>query len=294
MHAFTLDHLRGYGLVIGLTAALLGVGPDPAEAAVSTAVKTCIATAYAEHKECKQTCAAIHADARDECQLKDPECIRACLAGREDCRDATGLASDVQVCHADREAAVAQCRAAFAADTPERDTCVDAAQLTSFVCRDDAREANRAELRLCGTGFRGCRRECPRVADPPTSPAECRSAARAEYVVCRDECKEDYQLAKDACRGLDHTCVETCRSDRDACRTQADDQLGALIDACNATRDAQIATCGGEDACIDAAQAAAFQCRDQAREDMKPSFEACRAAFHECVVGPPGCPAAAP
>lgn len=294
MRARSFDRRLLRTLAIALAATWIGVDPGAARATTPEAVKMCVAAARAEHKECRRTCAAVHADARDECQIKDPDCIRACLAGREDCRGATGIDDDIEACHTSREAAVAACRASFAAGTPERDTCVDAAQLTCFGCRDDAREANRAEVRLCNTGFRGCRLACPRVLDPPTSPSECRATARVEHVACREDCNEDFQVEKDACRGLDHACVEVCRDSRDACRDEADDQLESLIDACNATRDAQIATCAGDDACIDAAQSAAFQCRDQAREDMKPSFQACRAAYQACVVGPPGCPAAAP
>ncbi len=263
----------------------LAVAPLAAEAATNV----CVKNARSEHGECKQACSTARADATDACRLQDPVCVDACLAGREECRSASGIGSDLDLCAAEREAAAQACRAQFAAGSPERDSCIDAAQLQSFLCRYDSRKANQAELRVCQAGFRGCRGACPRNANPPESPSACRAAAKDAFASCKLDCQEDFQVEKDICLNRDHACVELCRADRALCMQGADDALGTRIASCNADRNAQVTACNGDEACIQAAKATAFQCRDQAREDLKPQFQACRAAFHACVEGPPGC-----
>lgn len=53
------------------------------------------------------------------------------------------------------------CRSLYAADTPERDACVDQAQLAAFACPDAAREAAKPGLRACREAFLDCAVACP-------------------------------------------------------------------------------------------------------------------------------------
>ncbi len=278
-----------------LTAALLATLGSPAAATT----KECLRAARAEYADCKATCKEEFQTAKDACHNRDHACVEVCRAERSECVDATGLAADLQACEDARDAAVANCKALYPSGSPERDQCIDNAQVQAFVCRDAAREQNKPELKACRTAFRACVRACPAGAGPVESPAVCLRNAKDAYTACLAECREDYQIAKDACRNRDHECVEACRVQRHDCRAPIRAQLEADIAACNATRDAAIQTCRDQnppdspelDACIDQAQVVAFQCRDQARENAKPGFAACRADFRACVQACPPPPA---
>jgi hypothetical protein len=107
--------------------------------------------------------------AKDTCLDRDHACVEACRAERTDCRAPILAVLDaaLDVCATDRQAAIDTCRTLYAADTPERDACIDQAQLAAFVCRDTAREEARPGLRACREAFVDCAEACP----PPGSPS---------------------------------------------------------------------------------------------------------------------------
>jgi hypothetical protein len=270
-------------------------GLAPVLATPAAAAGECRRAARAEYADCKATCKEDFQTAKDACHNRDHACVEVCRAQRSECVDATGIQADLQACEDARDAAVATCKSLYASGTPERDQCIDNAQVQAFVCRDTARELNKPELKACRQAFRACVMACPPGAGPVVSPAECQVAAKTAYKACLAECREDYQIAKDACRNRDHECVEQCRSDRHDCRAPILVELAADVAACNATRDAAIQTCRDDnppdspelDACIDQAQVVAFQCRDQAREEAKPGLHGCRVDFRSCVLACP-------
>jgi hypothetical protein len=265
-----------------------------AEANSRKAVRTCVAEASREVRECRAACLEEKQAASDLCLRRDQACVDVCRAERETCRDDTGLADALELCRASFEEDRQECRATTLPDTPERDACIDAAQVTAFRCRDAAREIARPLLRSCRRAFGGCARACalPDPTEPPPDLRQCRSDAAHAASACRAICQEDFQLAKDACKGRDHECVEQCRADRSACVAPIREELDAAVAACRAVRDQGVADCRvlhapaspELDACIDEVQVQAFQCRDAAREIARPQLEACRTDFRACVV----------
>jgi hypothetical protein len=268
----------------------------------------CIKAASVEYRECKGVCKEDYQIAKDACLNKDHICVEACREERAECREATGFDAAIDACNDEKEAAIATCKTLYAAGTPERDQCIDNAQLAGFQCRDGVREELKDDLTACRKGdpalgiqgFRPCVAACPEGAGPVEDPKQCKLDAKTAYKACGAACREDFQIAKDACRNRDHVCVEQCRTDREACKDPIQDALDAAVAACKATKQAAVDVCQAThpagsaelDACIDQAQAVAFQCRDQAREDAKPGFAACRAAFRTCVQACPPPPPA--
>jgi hypothetical protein len=255
------------------------------------AIGQCIKTSAGEYQECKADCKEAYQTAKDACSDRDHVCVEACREERADCRDATGFDAAIDACDDGKEAAIANCKTLYGAGTPERDTCIDNAQLAAFQCRDQVREDNKLELKACRTTFRTCQSICPPGAGPVVDPKTCKREAKDASKTCGADCREDFQVAKDACRNRDHDCVETCRADRQACKAPIQATLDAVTAGCKATKQAAIALCAGDDTCIDQAQAVAFVCRDDAREDARPGFHACRQTFKTCVQA---CPAASP
>ncbi len=283
--------LAALALLIGAFVAI-GFGSARAD------VDSCLQAARAEVLECRELAREAFRTAKDACLERDHDCVDVCRADREDCAETSQIAADLAVCNADREVAVDACRNTTPEDSPERDTCIDAAQVDAFTCRDGAREANKGELKACRADFRSCARAC----GPPLVRGEarvCRQEAILEFTAAKDACKQDRRLAVDACRKLDHTCVEQCRADRDGCRAPIEAALETAVDTCRAARDEAVDVCRAttaddtpeRDACVDAAQLANFQCRDAAREAARPERQACRDSFLSCVEV---CPRAMP
>lgn len=277
-------------LAVAVAVAVLAV------AAPSHATDSCRADAKQSFKDCKaDSKEAFQAD-KDACLNRDHDCVEACRADRYDCRQATGFDAAIDACNSTLADAKAQCRADHGPGTPERDACIDQAQVVAFQCRDDAREAAKHPLKACRATFRTCAQACPAPApENPVNTSQCKLDARTAYKAAQAECKEDFQVDKDACRHKDHACVEQCRADREGCRQPVEDQLASDVAACNAQRDAAKANCHSLyadgtpelDQCIDNAQVQAFECRDMARETAHPGFHACRESFKSCVQGCP-------
>jgi hypothetical protein len=284
-----VDRFRTWLAVVAGLAILL-------PAAVSLARNACVADAAAEHKECKADCKEDYQAAKDACLDRDHDCVEVCRAHRSECREATGIDAAISACNATLYDARKTCRDTYAAGTPERDACIDQAQVVAFVCRDTAREQAKPLLKQCRKDFRACARTCARNDPPnPLDRKQCKLDALVTYRGCKADCREDFQVAKDGCKHRDHACAEQCREDRADCRQPVLDQRDAAIAQCNATRSAAVDNCRtlyGEgtperDACIDQAQVVAFRCRDDAREAARPDLKVCRDAFRACVQSCP-------
>jgi hypothetical protein len=282
-------------LLPAMTAVLL-LGPSPVRAIPVTG-NPCVDDAAQARQECTAQCKEDFQTAKDNCVNKDHACMEVCRALRAECREATGLDAAIDACNDTLRAAKASCRAQHAEGTPERDACIDQAQMVAFQCRDAERSSRRSALNACRREFRACARECP-PANPPVTvddKRQCRSDAKLAHDACKAGCREEFQFLKDACLGRDHVCMEDCRARRDTCRQPVEDDLRAAKAACNATRDAAIDNCKSlyppdtpeRDQCTDNAQVEAFQCKDAARESLRPRVQACRDQFRTCVLGCP-------
>lgn len=162
-----------------VTAAIVVV---TALAAAARADLACRLQAKDDYVACKQSCQGDYRDAKLTCRNIDPACGTACLAARQVCRDgyesilATGqvpgggtlanCAAGTDGCRAQLDVDKAACGAPCNGD-PTCDSCVDAAQVTSFICRDTCHEswsANAVVMALkdsCQTTFQACIAACP-------------------------------------------------------------------------------------------------------------------------------------
>jgi len=147
----------------------------------------CILQAISDFKDCKAQCKDDYRSAKFTCRGIDPACGKACLGARLDCLDGvedilrTGqvpgggtldnCAGGTDKCRADLEAAKQACGAPCDKnpDPATCDTCVDAAQVTAFVCRDTCRESWRhnttvvALAQQCKDTFKACVALCPHI-----------------------------------------------------------------------------------------------------------------------------------
>lgn len=262
----------------------------------SASASTCLDEAVQDKKACKADCREAFQTAKDACLNRDHACVEVCRAERSECRDATGIDAALLACESTLEDARAQCRATTAPGTPERDQCVDQAQVVAFQCRDTARENARPALKECRATFKTCARACPPAGPSgPENPKQCKADAKDAYHTCKGDCREDYQIAKDLCRNRDHECAEDCRAERWTCKEPILTQLEDDKAQCNDERDDDIDVCEGLygtgtpelDQCTDNAQVDAFQCRDGHREAAKPGLNACRSAYQTCVQACP-------
>lgn len=252
----------------------------------------CSDEAAQDRRDCRADCRESFQAAKDGCLNRDHDCVEVCRAQRSECRDATGIDAARRACDDALESARQACRAAHAPETPERDACIDQAQVIAFQCRDQAREQARPGLEQCRDDFKTCAKACPGAGpEAVVDRAQCRRDAKAAFLDCRATCKEDFQVAKDVCLNRDHECVEQCRADRYTCKQPIYAQADAAKVQCNNTRDDAIDTCRalyGEgtaerDQCVDNAQVDAFRCRDMANEAARPGLRACRDTYQACA-----------
>lgn len=266
-------------------------------------VMPCISDANQAAKDCKADCTEAYQLAKDTCVNRDHLCVEGCRADRDTCRTdpVADLNAALGACNATLAGAKATCRGLYADGTPERDACIDQAQVVAFTCRRAARQVAKPLLKACRSAFKVCvRTNCPPSSSPdPAFVFVCKQEAREVRMDCVAACVEAKQLAKDTCLNRDHACVEICRSTRDGCRAPFLATLAADLAVCKMDRQTAIQNClnlypaGSPEraTCIDQAQVAAFQCRDTAREGVAADLAACRAAFHICAQA---CPPAGP
>jgi hypothetical protein len=151
----------------------------------ATADLACKLQAKEEYRACKADCKTDYRSTKLSCRNVDPACGLGCMAGRQACRDAVDAILDTgqlpppgggtldncvdgtDGCKARLQAAKDACGAPCAPGDEACDSCVDAAQVTSFVCRDDCRESWRSDPVVgalkdsCTTVFKACIGACP-------------------------------------------------------------------------------------------------------------------------------------
>jgi len=141
----------------------------PPEAPVDPATyRACKLDAKDVLVRCIATCREDFQLAKDTCLDRDHVCVEACRATRGECRAPILVVFEdaILACADARQTAIDNCRALYEPNTPQRDECVDQAQLDAFRCRDDAREAARPGLTDCRDAFRTCAEACPPAGSP--------------------------------------------------------------------------------------------------------------------------------
>ena len=163
----------GMAAVIASTCALAGV---------AFADAACKQQAKDDYVSCKQECKDDYRGDKLTCRNIDPACGSPCLVARQACRyeyedvlatgqlpgggTLAGCAAGTDGCRAQLALDKAACGAPCNGNTT-CDACVDAAQVTSFVCRDTCRESWHADpavaqLRTtCKDTFQACLAACP-------------------------------------------------------------------------------------------------------------------------------------
>lgn len=113
--------------------------------------------------DCKAGCKEDLQVAKDACRNRDHACAEACRENRDTCKQPflDQLAADIAACKGVRDADIQICKDLYGEGTPERDTCIDRAQVVAFQCRDQARENARPWLNGCREVFIGCITACP-------------------------------------------------------------------------------------------------------------------------------------
>jgi hypothetical protein len=142
--------------------------PDPPS---SVNPSQCKVDAKNVYVACKNTCIEEFQINKDACRNRDHTCVEGCRENREACRAPVEdeLASDIAACnltlHGDgtleNPGAIETCKSLYAEGTPERDQCIDNAQVDAFQCRDQAREDARPGFQACRDDFRTCAQGCP-------------------------------------------------------------------------------------------------------------------------------------
>jgi hypothetical protein len=157
-------------ILLGLT--VLAFAGGTARAQVDP---TCRLQAKTDYANCKADCRETFQAAKDSCRNCDHSFAEGCRASRAICEDPfqQTLETCTDGCRTTLDGDKADCTTAYndcinnggdptqcAAD---RDTCVDAAQVKAFICRDTCREdaTVRAGIKACAETFRGCMRQCP-------------------------------------------------------------------------------------------------------------------------------------
>lgn len=162
---FKVTHLLWFVAAATIGIPALAASPNP----------RCIADAAAEDQVCRSNCREHFQAAKDICRNIDHDCADRCRADLDTCLEApTGPITLYETCRLNcREDLVtekARCREMHPPGTPERDQCIDRAEVTAFACRDTCRdtyrEGVRDQVRLCRLAFRTCILQCP----PPPTP----------------------------------------------------------------------------------------------------------------------------
>ena len=130
----------------------------------------CLADARAEAKTCVDLCRDDFRAAKDSCRNIDHDCAEAAREARESCVGAvlTALVQCVTTDCADFRAQVQTCKETYPVGDPQRDACIDNAQLLNFQCRDACRESVQLHpaLKQCRDEFRTAIAACPAPPAP--------------------------------------------------------------------------------------------------------------------------------
>jgi len=154
-------------LALGLT----GAGASRAASTDLVAAElnvSCLEEARDTLQSCRAECVNDFRNERFICRNVEPGCGRECLGSRESCIEAA--TQPLVICLAGCQDTLAQAKAACVTtcngDTACLDSCIDAAQVDAFTCRDNCRESFRmsagpTEIASCRATFRECVRNCP-------------------------------------------------------------------------------------------------------------------------------------
>ena len=114
-------------------------------------------------KTCRTNCREDFQVAKDACHNRDHACVEQCRADRDTCRQPVDdqLDTAIAACNAQLATDKANCLTAFPNPGTDQDQCIDNAQVTAFVCRDNAREAARPGIENCRQQFKTCVLACP-------------------------------------------------------------------------------------------------------------------------------------
>lgn len=143
--------LLGLGLGIALLAAGSARANDPAK-------HQCIQDARDTRNSCVRVCQDDFLASMDTCRGVNHDCAQTARDSRDAC--VSTVLQMLKQCFDDTcggfKAAIDQCRIDFAMGTPERDACIDAAQLQNFQCRDGCRESVQlsSSLKACRDEFK--------------------------------------------------------------------------------------------------------------------------------------------
>jgi hypothetical protein len=127
----------------------------------------CLQDARVGRNDCVRVCQDDFLASVDTCRGSDHDCAQAARDARDAC--VSDVLHVLKQCLDDTcgafAPAVEQCRADFAKGTPERDACIDAAQIQNFKCRDDCRESVQlfAELKTCRSEFKADLGQCSKA-----------------------------------------------------------------------------------------------------------------------------------
>jgi hypothetical protein len=145
----------------------LGLTTNGARAEGGATRSQCVADARAEARTCTQLCRDDFLATKDACRDLDHDCAEAARTERTSC--VGDVLSALAACVVDEcgefATQIAQCRETYPVGDPQRDACVDNAQLLRFQCRDACRESVQlhAGLRACRVEFRSAIQACKEV-----------------------------------------------------------------------------------------------------------------------------------
>ena len=158
--------MRNVGLALA-SVVLWGV----AASAASPPDPQCILNAQNARKACKTECQDNYVTDIALCRNIDPACLATCRQQRDGCLAPLLASLDACTGQCDDQLQAAKDMCPPPGD-PNRDACVDAAQVVAFLCRDNCREQWRADtniqtgLHFCRKQFKQCIQACP---PPPSS-----------------------------------------------------------------------------------------------------------------------------
>jgi hypothetical protein len=131
----------------------------------------CVAGAKTEFKNCTADCKEAFQVAKDSCRKVDHECAEKCREEYDGDGESQVVgcvtpflesrAAELAVCQAALETAKAICRQNNPDPGQARDTCIDNAQVSAFICRDTVREKFQPDLAKCRATFKACIKACP-------------------------------------------------------------------------------------------------------------------------------------
>ena len=113
----------------------------------------------AAHRDCKTTFRATTA----ACINKDVTCVHDCLDARDACDASARTTVDgaIASCNAERDAALAACRAANPSGSEALEQCERTVQANALACREAALQAAIPVFGACAASYVRCVRTCP-------------------------------------------------------------------------------------------------------------------------------------